>query len=310
MTTSTGSAPSLPTPGHADTRRQWLSVVTLWAASVGGYALILFLLVQHQVMAVQGRQLTAIAEAAQAGALDRVEAWATPVETYYPTSAVVQFAAMGLAVVATAWLGRRLLAWALTATVLVAPLAAAPWGQELLVPRPPGEGDTYLWGALAQPTSGGPPLWPLVLGAVVQVALLQLPLLAAPRVPAPVPAREVVQRALLPAAVFAVVTLAVVPPPTAREIFRAPMIAVGLTLLVIALMTGGGPAWVRLCASVAVPAAITPMLLEATFSNSRQVVGGVAVAAGCAAAVVLVSAAVHRTHRLLVRRPAAAPAVA
>ncbi|HEX5017831.1 MAG TPA: hypothetical protein VFX15_09635 [Actinomycetes bacterium] len=233
--------------------------------SVALFALILFLLSQHQLAALQARELERLSEALRLGNLEQASVIdASNLVSLFPTSVVVQFAVLGLAVIVTARMGRRAIAIALPFVVVVASLAPAYWGDGGLAPQPLGQDDWNLWGSLVSDwvtPYDALPVWPLVLGAAVQTVLLLLPLIAVPKTSAALPAKHVVVRSLIPAAVLAVVALTVVPPTDSAGVYRAPLIAVALTAFVIALLTGIGPASARIAAAIGVPTATAAVVI-------------------------------------------------
>ena len=280
------------TPGS----RRWLDVTVLWAAAVSAYALVLFLLAQFQMQRMQAWEMEQIVSALRDGNVKQAAMYgAEPITMLYPTSVLLQFAVLGLAVIATAWLGRRALAVALPLAVTVASLAPAYWGEGSLAPHPLGENDWNSWGSLASAPAmesyRSLPLWPLMLGSAVQVTLLLLPLMVAPSVRTNVPVKEVVLRAAIPAAALATLALAFVPAPSAQEILRAPLVALALSLLVTALASGRGPITLRVGAAVAIPAALAPIVLSTSLDNAVQGWALAAVAAGGAVFILTLTAA-------------------
>ena len=259
------------TPGS----RRWLDVAVLWVAAVSAYALILFLLAQFQMQRVQAWEMEQIVSALRDG--NRLQAnmyGDSSLAFYYPTSLLVQFAVIGLAVIATAWMGRRAVAVALPLAVTLASLAPAYWTEGSLAPHPLGEDDLGLWGSLvsepAMRSYSALPLWPLLLGSAVQITLLLLPLIAAPPIRANLPSKEVAVRAAIPAAALATIALAFIPAPTAQEIFRAPLVALVLSLLVTSLASGRGPISLRIGAAIAIPTALAPIVLSTSLDNAAQ----------------------------------------
>lgn len=286
MTMDASATPQSPTRD----RRAWSMVVVLWGMSVALFAVILYLLAAFQAERIEAFNLQQLVAALREGNAEQVGAiQANITYFYYPTSVLAQFAALGLAVIVTAWLGRRAVAVALPFVVVLASLAPAYWGEGTLSPQPLGQGDMNLWGTLvaepAQLSYAGLPIWPLLLGSFVQVTLLVVPLVPAPSRLAPLPAMDVMARALVPSALVALLALAFVPPPSAPELYRAPLIAVALALLVTALATGVGPLLVRIVAAIAVPTVIAPIALSSSLDNPAH---GWLLAAVAAAGSVLV----------------------
>ncbi len=262
----------------------------LWVAAVSAYALILFLLAQFQMQRMQAWDMEQIVSALRAGNVEQATMYGdSSLAFYYPTSVLVQFAVIGLAVIGTAWMGRRALAAALPLAVTLASLAPAYWGESSVAPHPLGEDDLGLWGSLvsepAMRSYSALPLWPLLLGSAVQITLLLLPLIAAPPIRSNLPAKEVVLRAAIPAAALATIALAFVPAPSAQEIFRGPLVALVLSLLVTALASGRGPISLRIGAAVAIPTVLAPIVLSTSLDNAAQ---GWALAAATAGAAVFV----------------------
>lgn len=255
--------------------RQWLDVAVLWVAAVSAYALILFLLAQFQLQRMQAWDMEQIASALRAGNIEQATMYGdSSLAFYYPTSLLVQFAVIGLVVIATAWMGRRAIAVALPLAVTIASLAPAYWGDGSFAPHPLGENDMNLWGSLvsepAMNSYNTLPLWPLLLGSAVQLTLLLLPLVAAPPSRAMLSAKEVLYRSAIPAAALATVALALVDAPSAEEIFRAPLVAVVLSVLVTALASGRGPIRLRIGAAVAIPTVLAPIVLSTSLDNAAQ----------------------------------------
>lgn len=190
---------------------------------------------------------------------------------YFPTSVLVQFALLGLAVLATAWLGRRWLAFSLPLAVMLASITHAYWGFGAVAPHPLGEDDLGLWSWLVlnpERDYSAMAVWPLILGAGLQTLLLLVPLLAAPTTgSAPLPTKDVLLRAAAPAVGLALIALALVPPPTGESLLKAPMCVVALTYFVLALVTGDRPLWARVSSAVAIPALLAPVVLSPYLDN-------------------------------------------
>jgi hypothetical protein len=239
----------------------------------------------------------------------------------YPTSVVIQFAAAGLAIIATAWLGRRLLALALPFFVMVASIAPSYWGDGASAPQPLGQDDWGYWSSLAlspqmllERWGGTHPyqhltVWPLVLGSLFQVGLWCLPLIAAPATRiAALPWKVVIQRGLLPASVLALAVLAVVSPPTSEAIYRAPLVAFGIGLFATALATTARPFAVRVAAAILVPAVIAPIALSSALDNDQQGWAlAVATAVSAGLALTLTTAQAWMRKHLTSRRTAEEP---
>jgi len=273
--TSTGSSTIERDRNWSPSDRRWLDVAALWVAAVSAYALILFLLAQFQMQRMQAWDMEQIVSALRDGNVERAAMYGTdPITLLYPTTVLVQFAVIGLTVIATSWLGRRAIAVAVPLAVTLASVAPAYWGEGSLAPHPLGESDWNSWGSLANEPAmvsySSLPLWPLLLGSAVQVSLLLLPLIAAPPVRASLPAKEVVFRAAIPAAALATIALTFVPAPSAQEVFRAPLVALVLSLLVTALASGRGPITLRIGAAVAIPTALAPIALSTSLDNAAQ----------------------------------------
>lgn len=296
MPTSTDSSTIARDRNDTSGRRRWLDVAVLWVAAVSAYALILFLLAQFQTQRMQAWEMEQIVSALRDGNPEQAAMYGSdPMTLLYPTSVLVQFAMLGLAVIATAWMGRRAIAVALPLAVTLASVAPAYWGEGSPAPHPLGENDWNTWGSLvgepAIASYSALPVWPLMLGSAVQVALLLIPLIAAPPVRANLLAKDVVLRAAIPAAALATIALAFVPAPSAQEIFRAPLVAFVLSLLVTALASGRGPITVRIGAAVAIPAVLAPIVLSTSLDSSAQGWALAAVAAGGAIFVLTLTSA-------------------
>ncbi len=269
----------------------WLRVVLVWAGAVAVFALVMYLLARGQLEDLRAHELGAMADAFRTGNLKQAAMYQSDptLMLWYPTSVVIQFALLGLAVIATASMGRRSIAIAIPFVVLAASFAPAYWGEGGLAPQPLGHYDNNLWAWLVSEPGMDKyaelPVWPLVLGSAVQVMLLLLPLVAAPAVKPLLSLSQVVARAIIPGLALAVLALALVPAPSADEIYRAPVLAIALAFFVTAITTGRGPVAVRLTAAVVIPAALTPIVLSTALDNNAQ---GVAFSAAAAAAAVVV----------------------
>ncbi|MEO8106249.1 MAG: hypothetical protein ABI720_02935 [Actinomycetes bacterium] len=286
---ATAAVSGRPTRGEY---HDWTKVAVLWASAVGAFALILYLLTAFQLEQLRRYSFEQAATALRNGEVRRAAAYLSDdYSFFYPTSLVVQFAALGLAVITTAWLGRRALAAALPFAIVVTSLAPSYWGEGPWAPQPLGEGDRGLWGSLSG--IDGFPMWPFLLGSLVQLSLLLLPLVAAPRVSAALPSMDAVFRALVPGAVLALIALAAVPSPSGQELWRAPLTALLLTALVTMLFTGDRPLVTRVAAAILVPAGLVPILLSTSLDNQTQGVGMTLAVAGGAALVLLLTAAMR-----------------
>jgi len=291
MTTdSSVAAPETPLPSLVE-GPAWSRVMLLWAGSVAVFALVMYLLARGQLADFRAYEFAAIADALRAGNLEQASMY-QPDPTrvlWYPTSVVIQFAILGLTVIATASIGRRAIAIAIPFIVLAASVAPAYWGEGGLAPQPLGHYDNDMWAWLvAEPALGdyaALPVWPLLLGSAVQVILLLLPLVAAPAVKPMLALSNAAGRAIVPGLALAVLALALVPAPSASEMYRAPVVAVTLAFIVTALATGRGPLGVRLTAAVAIPAVLAPIVLSTALDNDAQ---GVALSAAAATSAVVV----------------------
>lgn len=246
----------------------WIKVAALWAACVGLFGLVLLLLSVIQQEQIRAYDLsTQLARVVAGKDLLQVE---DSIQLWYQTSTLVQFAAVGLAVLATAWLGRRVLAAALPLIIAISSLAPAYFGQGTLAPHPIGESDSNVWGSLVlQPTISPveTATWPLYLGIAVQTALLLLPLLAAPRTAAPMPSHDTLVRAAVPAAILALLALALLEPEAGSTLWHVPAIAAALTYLVLFLAEGTRPRGLRILAAIAIPTVLAPVVLESALEN-------------------------------------------
>lgn len=288
---TTPAAPDLlatRTPEHRGTRR-WSDVLVLWVAAVAAQALILFLLAQYQLQQVQAMHAEVVASLIGQEKLEAAAQWAAePAYLYYPTAALVQFALVGLAVVITAWVGRRPLAWLVPFGVALASIAPAYTSRGPLVPQPISElGDTSLWGALgvapAQNSVEGVPTWPLLLGVAVQTALLLLPLVAAPMRRAPLSMAVAARRAALPTVAVAILAVATIQYPSTDDLMRMPVAIALVGLLAAGIATGAGSPWLRLPAAVLAPAFVGPFVIPIDTTDALQdAVLGVGVAVGAA----------------------------
>ena len=230
MTTPTRTNPSTIERDHDATpgSRRWLDVAVLWVAAVSAYALILFLLAQFQMQQLQAWEMEQLVTALRDGNLEQAAVYgASPLVFVYPTGMVVNFALVGLAVVALAWTGRRALAWALPFAMALVSISPAYSSTGPSVPHPLSGGDQgTLWGSLVlQPAMGSVEsvaTWPLLLGVAVQTSLLLLPLVAAPARRAAVPLASAARRAVIPTAAVAVVALASIEFPSTDELYRVP----------------------------------------------------------------------------------------
>jgi hypothetical protein len=275
----------------------WSRVFALWAAGVAVFGFVVLLLTKLQIEQLRAGQFAQQAAAYRDGHREFARLITGDVAFVYPTSVVVQFAAVGLAVIVTAWLGRRVLAFALPLIVLVASVAPSYWGQSGASPQPLGQDDWGYWTSLAlnpqlitDRWSGASvyrdlAVWPLILGALFQTVLWLVPLVIAPaRQAVSVPAKDVVVRAALPSAALALFVLALVPAPSGEAVYRAPLVAFAIGMSVIALATTPRPLAVRVTAAIIIPTVVAPIALTDRLSNDGQ---GWAVAAATAAAAVL-----------------------
>jgi hypothetical protein len=264
-------------------------VFVLWALGVTVYTIVVFLLTRYQLELLHTRDLANLAAALRDGDQPLVAMYSSDHQQLvyaFPTTVVVQFAVMGLAVIATAWTGRRLLAIALPFVVLVGSLAPA-WGAGGLTVTPLGQEDWGFWASLTGAPwvvdGAGFAVWPLVLGSVLQTCFWLLPLIAAPmNKTAPLPAKDVVARATLPSAALAIVVLAIVSAPSGEGIYRAPLVAFGIGVVATALATVSRPAPVRLLIAVAVPAAVVPIAHSNAFEQPAQLWALAGATAACA----------------------------
>ena len=282
----------------------------LWAASVAVFALTLYLLARVQLETLRTWEMTGLAQALREGNLERAEAFAVDnIVLFFPTSVVTQFALLGLAVIATAWLGRRAIAVALPFVVFLTSFASAFWGEGASVPHPLGEYDSSLWGSLVMKPAMGSytelPLWPLILGSIVQLVLLLMPLIAAPAVKPLFAVRDVAARALIPALALAILALAMVPAPSSSELYRAPVVAIALAFFVVILSTGRGPLAVRLTAAIVVPTAIAPIVLSSALDDTGSGVAFTLATAAASIVVLLISFGLARLRSHLAAREGA-----
>jgi hypothetical protein len=262
----------------------------LWASAVSVYALVMFLLMRGQIEALRAWEQAAVADALRAGNVKQAAMYRPDdLVQLYPISVVTQFALLGLAVVATAWLGRKAIAVALPTVVMLTSFAPAYWGGGGLAPQPLGQDDVNVWAWLVSEPGvdnyAQLPVWPLVLGSVVQVTLLVLPLIAAPAVKPLLTGAHVAARAALPALALAVLALALVPAPSASELYRGPVVAVALALIVTALATGHGHPAVRIALSVVIPSVVASIVLSSALARADD---GLAIASATATASVIV----------------------
>ena len=282
----------------------------LWAACVAGFALTVYLLARVQIEALRGWELDRLAAALRRGDLERAEVFQPDNLVFsFPTSIALQFALLGLAVIATAWLGRRAIAVALPFVVMLTSVAPAFWGDGAYVPTPLGENDLGIWTSLVMYSAGSSsaewPVWPLVLGSVVQVVLLLLPLVAAPVVKPRFAVKKVAARAVLPALALAVLALALVPSPSSSELYRAPTVAIALAFFVVILSTGRGPLGVRLTAAVLIPTAIAPIVLSSALDDTRAGVAFTIVTAAASVITLLISFGFARFRSYIASREGA-----
>lgn len=276
-------APATPTVNRGENLQGWLRVLALWAGSVGVFGVILYLLAALQRQQIQAADLALLTRALRDGNPEQVAAITSNPSYWlqYPTSALAQFAVVGLVVIACAWLGRRMLAVAVPMVVVLGSLAPAYWGDGPQAPHPIGEDDSGLWGGLARegwnvgttgwPANGALPSWPLWLGIVVQTMLLVLPLVALPRVrSAPLPSRDALLRAAVPAAVMCVAAISLVPAGSSGELVQAAIVASSLAYVVTFLMVGDRLRLARVTLAVMLPAAMAPVLLETRLDTPGQ----------------------------------------
>jgi hypothetical protein len=128
-----------------------------------------------------------------------------------------------------------------------------------------GESEWGLWASALEPDGWlgeSPPAGPLYLGLAVQLGLLLTPLIAAPARSAVVPLARAVRRAALPAAFVAIAALALIQFPSTDELYAVPLMALGLSVVAAAIVTGAGALWLRVPAAILVPAFIHPALVE------------------------------------------------
>lgn len=244
----------------------------LWVAAVAAQALVLFLLAQFALQQQLAWDSELIATLLSRNEVEAAESLAAqPAYLVFPASVLVIFALVGLAVLALAWVGRRTLAWLLPFGIALASIGPAYRSPGASAPQPISElrSDWLGWGSLV---SGPSPdlttasTWPLLLGVAVQTALLLLPLVAAPVVRAEVSLTRAVQLAAIPTAVLVIVSLAFTPYPGPADLYRLPLAAAAVGLIAGAMTTGVGTPWLRLPASVLVPAVtgLTVITLEPT----------------------------------------------
>jgi len=147
----------------------------------------------------------------------------------------------------------------------VASLGPAYWDGGAITPHPIGTDDDGVWSWLvlqpAMASTAQLPIWPLLLGSVVQTLLALTPLLVAPRRPAQTRASAAIAAAVIPAVGLVIVAMAsmdnVTPSTLLRTIFGATLLAVLSSLIV----TGTGSRWVTVPAAILLPAALTGVLL-------------------------------------------------
>lgn len=288
MTTSSSTDVTVDTIADSESpgSRRWLDVTLLWVAAVGAQALILFLLMQHQLQQWHTLKFESVANLLREGQVKAAAAQAASTDYIaYPTDALVDFALVGLAVMALAWTGRRTLAWALP--LLVALVSLSPsfstGGSASL--QPISElGDWSLWQSLSAGLPGDllGQSWALLLGVVVQTALLMLPLVAAPRRRSQVSLVAAARTAALPTVGVMVLALATLEYSSLNELYWMPLAAVAVGLLAGGIVTGTGSAWVRLPAAVGVPAILGAVVMPLDLSGAAPDAAsgfGVAVAA-------------------------------
>jgi hypothetical protein len=286
VTIATASA--APRSGAPNTsRKRWSDALVLWVAALAAQALVLFLLAQFTLQQQLAWDSELISVAISRGDVEAAESLASqPAYLLFPASVLVVFGLVGLAVLALAWTGRRTLAWLLPFGIALASIGPAYRSPGSSAPQPISElrSDWLGWGSLvAAPTQelSSASTWPLLLGVGVQTALLLLPLVAAPVRRAEVPLSTAVRWAAVPTAVLMIVSLAFTPYPGADDLYRLPLAAAAVGLLAGAMATGVGTPWLRLPASVLVPAVtgLTMITLEPT-DALQGVVHGALIATG------------------------------
>ena len=259
----------------------------LWVAAVGAQALILFLLMQHQLQQWYARDFEFVANMLRDGRVNEATVAAQAASTdyiTYPVDALVDFALIGLAVVALAWTGRRALAWGLPLLVALATLGPAFNARGTVSLQPVGQLDDWsLWDSLSTSLPGEllGQSWVLLLGVVVQTTLLMLPLVAAPHRRAQVSLASATRAAALPTAGVMVVALTTLDFADPSDLYLMPLVAMTIGLLAGAIATGAGSALIRLPAAVLVPAVLGAVVMPLYLSGAPDaaIAFGVAVAA-------------------------------
>ena len=210
-------------------RTRWLVAICLWVVSLATLTGTLLLLLWIQLQTVRVWAAEQAVDALRAGDQKMAALWsADEYRMWFPTEAVLNFAALSAAVLLLAWLGRRWIAVALPFAVLVASLGPAYWDGGAITPHPIGTDDDGLWSWLvlepAMSSTANLPIWPLLLGSVVQTLLALTPLLVAPRRLAQTRASAAIAAAVIPTVGLVIVAMVsmdnVTPSTLLRTIFR------------------------------------------------------------------------------------------